>query len=288
MTLIGILIALGLERVLGHVPGWGRPVLFLGMVRALHRVLPGSFWRSPLLPPLLVLPPTLLAWWLPQQIENPILQLCVSAAVLLLCLGPRDLAEDISELLGARAAGDQERAGQLARALQRGPEPGETHRSLLGALFIQSHEKLFGVLLWYFVGDAAGAVAYRLVSRLPRFLGETAADAPAQHAADWLHSIMAWVPARVTAALYGLAGSLDDAMKEWRKLASLSLHAWRNQTWALLAEVSCASLRIEEQGGGEVVPGSLDAALQEVLRMQWRALLILLAFFAFFATGSIR
>lgn len=284
MTLIGILIALGLERVLGHFPGWGRPVLFLAAVRGLHRLLPGSLWRAPLLPPLLLLPPAWLAGWLPTQFENPILGLCVSAGILLLCLGPRDLAEDVDELLRARASGNLERATQLARALQRGPEPGETHRSLLGALFIQSHEKLFGVLLWFFVAGPAGAVAYRLASRLPRFLTETAADTPAQYAADWLHSILAWVPARMTAALYGLAGSLDDAMQEWRALATLSLHDWRSHTWALLAEVSCASLRIEERGGGEVVPGNLDAALHEVLRMQMRALLILLAFFA---TGSV-
>ncbi len=286
MNLIGVLIALGLERVLGHLPGWGRPVLFLGVMRGLSRLLPVVLQRSAALPLLVVAVPTAVVWWARGEIENPIVELCASAAVLLLCLGPRDLAEDVHELIKAREAGDHERATQLARALQRGPSPGETHRSLLGALFIQSHEKLFGVLLWFFALGPAGAVAYRLVSRLPRWLAEAAAGSSAYAVAEWLHALAAWIPARISAALFGLAGSLDDALQAWRDVAGEPRHGWRNQSWAILAEVSSASLRSEAENGGEIVPASLSAALEEVLRMQWRALLILLGFFAFFATGS--
>lgn len=286
MTLIGILIALGLERVLGQLPGWGRPVLFMATMRGLRRLLPDAIWTSAALPALVILPPTTLIWWLQPQIEHPLIALCTSAAVLLLCLGPRDLAEDVHDLLRARESGDLERAAQLSRALQRGPNPGETHRSLLGALFIQSHEKLFGVLLWYFAADPAGAVAYRLASRLPRWLAEAAPGSAAQSVAESVHGLLGWLPARVTAALFGLAGSLDDAMQAWRQLAQQPEHGWRTQTWAVLAEVSSASLRSEEADGAESVPAGLSLALEEVLRMQWRALLILLAFFAFFATGS--
>jgi membrane protein required for beta-lactamase induction len=286
MTLIGILIALGLERVLGQLPGWGRPVFFMAAMRFLRRLLPQAVWQSPKLPVLVVLPPAVLVWWLQEQIEQPIVALCVSAAWLLLCLGPRDLAEEVHDLLRARESGDHEHAAQLARALQRGPNPGDTHRSLLGALFIQSHEKLFGVLLWYFALGPAGAVAYRLASRLPRWLTEAAPGSAALFTAEWVHGVLAWMPARVTAALFGLAGSLDDALQAWRQLAQQPEHGWRTRTWAVLAEVSSASLRSEEPDGAESVPAGLALALEEVLRMQWRALLILLAFFAFFATGG--
>ncbi len=286
MTLIGILIALGLERVLGQIPGWGRPILFLAALRGAQKVVPDIVWRSPLLPLLVIVVPTALVWWAREQIGSPILELCASAAVLLLCLGPRDLAEDVHDLIRARDAQDHVRAAQLARNMQRGPNPGETHRSLIGALFIQSHEKLFGILLWFFAAGPAGAVAYRLASRLPRLLSETAPGSAAQATADWLHGALAWIPARMTAALYGLAGSLDDAMNAWRRLAGNRENLWRTQTWAVLAEVSSASLRAEEPDGGRIVPASLQAALEEVLSMQWRALLVLLAFFAFFATGG--
>ncbi|MGH8444502.1 MAG: regulatory signaling modulator protein AmpE [Solimonas sp.] len=285
MTLIGILIALGLERVLGRIPGWGRPVIFLWLMRGLRAVLPNALWASPLLPLAVVAAPVALVWWAYGQIWSPILELVVGAAVLLLCLGPRDLAEDVHDLLAAREAGDIARVQQIARNLQRGPQPDESHRSLMGTLFIQSHEKLFGVLLYFFVFGPAGAVAYRIASRLPRLLRESAPGSMAEVTADWLHSLLAWVPARITTLLFGLAGSLDDALAAWRSLMRQPLHGWRSHTWALLAEIAVASLRVENADGG-AEPVNLGSALREVLRMQWRALLILLAFFAIFATGS--
>lgn len=285
MTLIGILIALGLERVLGRIPGWGRPVIFNAAMRGLRLILPLAIWSSPLLPVAVVAVPVALVWWGYAQIWSPLLALCTAALVLLLCLGPRDLAEDIHDLLAARDAGDVRRVQQIARNLQGGPQPDESHRSLMGALFIQSHEKLFGVLLFFFVFGPAGAVAYRIASRLPRVLRETAPGSLAESTADWLHAGLAWLPVRITTLLYGLAGSLDDAMLAWRDLTRERQHGWRARTWALLAEISVASLRIENADGAPE-PINLGAALREVLRMQWRALLILLAFFAIFATGS--
>jgi membrane protein required for beta-lactamase induction len=287
MTLIVILLALGLERVLGQVPGWGRPVLFLGYVRGAEQVLAWpAFWRSWVAPVALIVPPVALVWWIGTRIENPFVDLGWSAVILLLCLGPRDLADDVHELVAARAAGNEATSAQLSRALLRGPATGPSGRTLIGALFIQSHERLFGVLLWFFVIGPPGAVAYRIASRLPRILSELAPDSQAQRAADLLHNALAFIPARVTALLYGLAGSLDDATREWRRQITGANHEWRSHTWALLAEVSAASLGMEEPGGAEVVPATLEGVLAEVLRMQRRALLILLAFFAFFATGS--
>jgi membrane protein required for beta-lactamase induction len=286
VTLIGILLALALERLLGQLPGWGRPVLFLAVMRGLQRICPQRLWASLLLPPVVIALPTAAAWWGVAAIEGPILRVAVSAAILLLCLGPRDLAEDIHELLHARADGDAARAAQLSRALQRGPDPGDSHRSLTGALFIQSHEKLFGVLLWFFLLGPAGAIAYRMASRLPRLLDETAPASAAARSADALHSLLAWLPARVTALVFGLAGSLDDALAAWRRLWREPEHGWRTQTWAVLAEVPAASLGTDDADGA-VVPASLEAMLAEVLRMQWRALLIMLAGFALTATGQL-
>jgi len=285
MTLIGILIALALERLLGHLPGWGRPVLFLAAMQGLQRLMPVALWRSWLMPLVVVALPAALAWWLLDRTEGPILRLCLSAALLLLCLGPRDLAEDVHELLQARAAGDQARAAQLERALQRGPSPGETHRSLAGALFIQSHERLFGVLLWFFAAGPAGAVFYRLASRMPRFVHETRPDTAAEHAAVTLHAAAAWIPSRINALLFGLAGSLDQALVRWRALRAESFANWRERTWAVLAEVSAASLTVEEGEAGPMVPASLEECLREVAAMQNRALLILLAAFALFSAG---
>jgi AmpE protein len=288
MTLLGILLALALERVLGHYRGWGRPVLFLGYLRIFQRVLPiRMLWSSWLAPFILLAPPLIVVYYLHGLITSPFLDILSSAGVLLFCLGPRDLAEDVHSLLEARARGDEQAANQLSRALLRGPHPDPTKRTLIGALFIQSHERLFGVLLWFFAGGAIGALLYRLASRLPRALNEISQDSSAARVAETLHDLLAWVPGRATALLYGLAGSLDDALGAWRSLAFSSAREWRAATWAVLAAVPAASLNIEEADGSPVVPATLDANLDEVLKMQARALLILLAFFAIFTTGAL-
>lgn len=287
MSFLGILLALALERGLGHFSWWGRPIIFLGYQRVLMAVIRWpALWRTWAGTLLVLLPPLVLVYEIGQIIANPFFELLWSGGVLLLCLGPRDLAEDVHLLLDARARGDSEGFAQLSRALQRGPHPDPTHRTLIGALFIQSHERLFGVLLWFFAFGPLGALLYRLASRLPRGLNEAQPDSQAAHVAETLHDVLAWIPARITALLYGLAGSLDDALKVWRGLIFETVE-WRSQTWAVLAEVPAASLNMEETDGSEVVPATLEAALDEVLRMQLRVLLILLAVFAIFATGAL-
>ena len=288
MTFLGILLALALERVLGHYAWWGRPVLFLGYMRLLHAALPiKKFWDSVLAPWLVLLPPLVLLSYLHGLIASPFVDVLVSAGVLVFCLGPRDLAEDVHSLLDARNRGDHEAALQLSRALQRGPHADPTHRTLIGALFIQSHERMFGILLWFFAAGPVGALAYRLASRMSRAFREISTDTRALYVAEALHDILAWVPARVTALLYGLAGSLDDAMSVWRGHEFSTGQEWRSRTWALLAEVPAASLNMEEADGAVAMPANLEESLGEVLRMQSRALLVLLAFFAFFATGAL-
>jgi membrane protein required for beta-lactamase induction len=291
VTLIGIVAALLCERLLGHLPGWGEPILFRGYVQALHRMLPvPSLWRGALAIPIVLAPPVAVTWWLAGAIQHPLVEPVLSAIILLLCLGPRDLADDVKLWLDARAAGDRTTAERLSRTLQQGPGRYSEHdvpeaRGLLGALFIQSHERLFGVLLWFAIGGVTGAVFYRVVSRLPRMLVERD-ESPAADAAETLHALAAWIPARITALLFGLAGSLDDAIKEWRLLAARPAHGWRRQTWAVLAETASGSLEFETEDGATEVPATLELAVKEVLAIQTRALLILLAFIAAAVTGD--
>lgn len=281
MKLLAMLLALAAERLFSpHRDAATRS----GIWPALQRALPvPAFWRSPLMPPLFVLLPALLAFLIQRSIPGELLRLPFQALVLFLCLGPRDLADDVQRLRAARSAGDSATVTRLSASLQMGPEPDADHRSLLGALFIQSHERLFGMLWWFLAAGPAGAVVYRLTSRLPSLIEDHAS--PAARLAGSLHSVLAWVPVRLTALLYALAGSMDDALSDWRHLRQENRHPeWQRQTWTVLATVASAALDWED-GGGPVVASSLDAALAEVLRMQLRALLILLAVTALLTAG---
>ena len=287
MTLIGILIALVAERLGGQLPWLGQPRLIERLIRAPQKLVPvPAYWNSVAAPVVLLLLVAAAVAGLAHLLKHPVLNLIFDAGVLFLCLGPRHLSHDIEQLIAAREAGDEESERKLTRMLLLGPERRSSRRSLLGALFIQSHENLFGVLLWFIAIGPAGAILYRLASRMPRFLHESQPGTGAERSAMVLHAAAAWVPARLCAALYGLAGSLDQSLHQWRKQFSLRGGNWRDRSWALLSDVSAAALTVEEETGA-ALPARLEDCLREVLAMQQRALLILLAAYGIFTAGGI-
>lgn len=278
-----MLLALAAERLLSARRGGGASdPLLAGLWHQLPkpvRGFPGTPW-------LLALSAAALAALIADGLQFAPFELLFSAAVLLVCFGPRDLADDVQRLRAARSRGDAATVSRLTRALQLGPMPDADHRSLLGALFIQSHERRFGSCLWFVVLGPAGALIYRIASRLAVVIEEPASLRQAM----LLHSLLAWLPARITALLYGLAGSMDDALEAFarvRREPQSGTDGWQRRSWSLLAETANAALDWEDApGSGPMIASSLDATLAEVLRMETRATLILLALVAMFSAGA--
>lgn len=287
MNLIGIIIALVAERMGGHLPWLGQPRLIERLMRDPQQLLPWpAYWNSAAAPVVLLLLVSAAVAAADYSLAHPLLNLVFDAGVLFLCLGPRHLSQDIEQLIAAREAGDADAERKLTRQLLIGPERRASRRSLLGVLFIQSHENLFGVLLWFIAIGPAGAILYRLASRMPRFLHESQPGTAAESTAMVLHAAVAWVPVRLCAALYGLAGSLDQSLRQWRRQFAHRAGSWRVRSWALLSEVSAAALTVEEETGASM-PARLEDCLREVLAMQQRALLILLAAYGLFTAGGV-
>ena len=287
MILIGILIALALERMLGDLPHMGEPWALRWLVLRVQALIPiPKYWSSAAAPLVLVIAGTGLTLWLDLYLDALLLDLLFSVAVLFLCLGPRDLSNDVARLLRAREQHDEETEANLLKRLLLGPGRRKSRRFLIGALFIQSHERLFGVLLWFFLAGPAGAVAYRLASRMPAFLHDSQPGTRAKAMAQKLHAALAWWTARATAGLYMLAGSADTAAASWRTVNEAQQLDWRNRSWAVLSEVGSGALTSTSDEQGTEVPAQLDDCLREVVALQGRALLILLAFFALFTAGG--
>lgn len=282
MNLLAILLALGIERAFPRGTALGESRLLALLLGRLKRLdFAGLPW-------LLTLVLTAIVFALDWFVIGPLPRIALGGMVLLLCLGPRDLADDVQRLIAAKARGDVAEAERLSRTLQSGPAPDESHRSLIGALFIQSHERLFGVLLWFMLLGPAAAVAYRLSSRLPPLMESLGFGFATRQAAAQLHGIAAWLPSRITAALFALAGSMDDAVAAWKRVGELHYQeAWRSHSWAVLAEVGTGALAMEEADGAQTVAPNLASALREVLRIQTRALLLLLAAFAIYTSGTL-
>jgi membrane protein required for beta-lactamase induction len=147
----------------------------------------------------------------------------LSFAVLILffCLGPRDLGSEVDEYCTARDNGDDETAERVLL------EIAESQRSRASdievveeAIFVQSNNRIFGVIFWFMLLGPVGAWAFRVSDLLRRRVVFEHIRAPGNEthlvAVDAIYGLLKWIPARLALLGYALSGSFDDAMNAWR------------------------------------------------------------------------
>jgi len=155
---------------------------------------------------------------------SPVLGWIWNVAVLYFTLGFKyfsDAAEQIARLLragdieGARARYELWRGGDASRF-----SADDLARVTIEQVMAASHRQMFGVLLWFVLLSSlgpVGAVLFRSTSILARRWVTTRGSFGgfAQRA---FHAIN-WLPARLTALTYAIAGNFEDATYCWRTQA---------------------------------------------------------------------
>lgn len=292
MTLLLIAAALACERLLSHLRRWRE---YDWVSRYLARLLDISLfeplWKSPW-GLLFLLPPLLFVGLLQALLQGGVLTLVglvFAVLVLVFSLGPRDLWEEVHALINARRAGDEQQAAELARDLcaVAGRRPRQARGGMLvRAVLVQGCERVFGVLLWFFVLGPVGAVLYRMAAELPRQLRVLGVGGELLDAALRLHGVLAWAPVRITALLYGLSGSTDGALAGWRSARAAGADNWVQYCWQLLAQTGNGALSIEEGTDHSRIELGLEDTLREALGLVTRSLIILLAVLAAFTIGG--
>lgn len=233
MTLLALLLGLVIERLVTHllhlreprwldgyfdwgfrhfqVPARGRPLTALTMIFCLLPVVPVA-----------------IVAWLFADVLLSLPYLAFAFFILIVSLGPRDLKAEIDDYCAARERGDDEEARRIAKALLEDDairRPGPAREALEEAILVQSNNRIFGVIFWFMVFGPAGAWLFRvsdLMRRRAVFESERLCPVDGQgrtylEATRTLHAILAWLPARITALLFPLAGSFDEAMAGWRE-----------------------------------------------------------------------
>lgn len=146
--------------------------------------------------------------------------------VLYLTMGFRQFSHAYTEVLEGLRSGDLVRA--RAGLNEWGKQPTEGYgqndiarlaieRGLIGA-----HRHVFGVIAWYAVFGAAGAVFYRLAAMLgEHWGGRTGADDSAfGRFSRAVFNACEWVPVRMTAVSFAVVGDFEDAVFCWRTQAA--------------------------------------------------------------------
>lgn len=151
-----------------------------------------------------------------------------AALVLLFSLGPRDLGREVDLYAEAVQSDDQEAIRRMAKELTESDVPREWGRRVLAveeAVLVQANNRIFGVIFWFMVLGAAGAWLFRVSDLMRRRAVFEAGRAhnrgepePAYlYACQFVFGVIAWVPSRLLALGYAMAGSFEDAVSDWRK-----------------------------------------------------------------------
>jgi membrane protein required for beta-lactamase induction len=170
---------------------------------------------------LLVLPPLLITALLQQLFDGGLfglLSLLFATTLLLFCLGPVDLDTQVNDYIHAVETDDEEQQRQIAREIVE-DEPPTSEPALSQAvsegILYQANQRLFGVLFWFVLLGPLGALLYRITTQLPRS-EQANSDMDFFLNAKQLEVILDWLPARLTAICYAIAGSFEDALYGWR------------------------------------------------------------------------
>ena len=295
MHLIALLIGLVIERLATHLFHWRR-------MRWLDRIIDAGFGYAerfanwPALIPVIILavllvsPVAAIMFSLGDTLKG-FTYLILAIVVLLFSIGPKDIGEEVDEYCKALESEDEEQIQIAAKAIIEGDVPADEREriaSVEAAVCVQANNRLFAVVFWFVVlGAVLGTIGplaawtYRVtdlirrraVFRSARDDESTGSADRIRDAAELVHGLLAWVPARLTALGYATAGHADDAIAALRapteeRAATISEHSEY-----LLARVGVAALALQDRSDESITERGIRGATA-ANKMVFRLLLI--------------
>ncbi len=202
----------------------------------------------------------------------------VFAVIVLLCsFGPREPETDIDAVLTAEDAVAREAAAQDLRDDAAAAPLPFTAPALVEAAVLAGLRRRFGVLFWFFVLGATGALLYRLSQIAAE---DNALDLRTRDAARRFAAAMDWLPAHLMVLAMALVSDFEAVLRAWR--------AWHMQPgrsrWELepgfLAAVARSGVDADiEAGDGGAIADITDPLeeLADARRLLIRVLVVWLA-----------
>jgi adenosylcobinamide-phosphate synthase len=150
-----------------------------------------------------------------------------NVAVLYLTMGFRQFSHTFTEIAEALRGGDLDRARMLLTNW-RGESAAEYDGTEIAKVAIEeglinSHRHVFGVIFWFLIlPGPGGAVLYRLSGILEQKWGSRSPQDYGDFGkfAQKIFHYIDWIPVRLTAMSFAIAGDFEDAVYCWRSQAA--------------------------------------------------------------------
>ncbi len=242
---------------------------------------------------ILLLPP-LLAVTLLQQLLNVSLfgipGTLFAALVLLYSFGPQDLDRQISRFVEAREQGDEEQAISIAKELlhdEPPPHDPSYSQAVAEGVLEQANCRIFAVIFWFLLLGPSGALLYRLATLLPK-LQTANRQLDLFRSSKQLLAILDWIPARLTALAYALAGSFEDALYGWRSYHAGRRDEFESNASGVLICTGTGALRLSTLlDTDDAEQSSRHHYLAETaMGLVWRSLVVWLVLLSLFALAG--
>lgn len=172
-------------------------------------------WGAALAPFLVV---TLALW------RQPALRPYIDVLVLYFALGLQSLREHAKRIQSALEAGNlpqaRQRVGEIVSRDTSDMHPQDVARAGVESVLENGNDAVFAALFWFALLGAPGALLYRLANTLDAMWGyRTSRYLHFGWAAARFDDVLNFIPARLTAFSYALAGDIRTALRCWRQQA---------------------------------------------------------------------
>jgi AmpE protein len=216
-------------------------------------------------------------------------------AALFYAWGPRDLDHDVEAVVDATDA--NARRDAAARLFPERESPSLDGGSLVEAVFRCALWRWFGVLFWFLLLGAFGALLYRLVSLCAQGEAQKRLPEGASQAARTVLAFLDWPVAQLMTLSLALVGNFDSVFSAWKDNGGAG-YTGDSRFLAAAARASVRSELADEAldevdteyvaDGGVAVSRSIPGLpeLRDAMSLVWRILLLWLAVLALFVIAG--
>ena len=285
MNLISILIALAVETLYRPVSSYRRYDWLMDLSSRLYQNLSAQSWRdTPAGVILMVALPCLAVWLISAMLAGvtSLFGFLFGLLVLIYCIGPRDLLDDVHRFAEAVRADDTETARALAGEILGQEVEGDREALAIAvrdAIPLAANTRVLGILFWFMIMGPVGAVLFRYACLLRH---ESGWSDGFTRSLERLHEILLWPSARLSVIGFALVGSFVDTISNWQSAADF----WQRDSEELLRLSGLGAIRHELDEDAE--EGTAVEAVHSMLALMKRTLIIWLVILALLTlTGQV-